>query len=309
MQSSMKIGVIGAIHLDRIAYADRPFQPDTSTPGKILPRAGGVGANIARAMARLGMSPVMHGCLGEDADGTFLIQSLGDCGIDTSCIKQVPGARTGSYLALHNPDGTLFCAISDSEITSQLTFSSIHPIPKSLLDCDIWLCETNLEEDALLSLAAQKAHRRLAADTVSIAKAPKLRALLPHLDILFTNIDEAHALLGLTENTLTPVELAEKIAEKGVNTVLVSNAGAPLALHHQGTTSSHQPFEVVPKDVTGAGDAFIAGFLFATCHNQPPVEAVQSGLGAAAITVEATGAAPETLSTKSLRARLMEQAQ
>ncbi len=306
--SSKKVGVIGAIHLDRIAHADRPFKPDTSTPGKIMSRAGGVGANIARAMARLGMKPTMHGCLGDDADGVFLASSLSECGIDTSSITTVPEGRTGSYLALHNPDGTLFSAISDSEITSKVSFSAENPIPQALLDCDIWLCETNLEEDTLLSLANAKGHRLLAADTVSIAKAPKLRPLLPNIDILFTNTDEAAALLECKPDEFTAKELAQKLAAMGIATVLVSNADKPLALHCAGNTSSHTPFSVMPVDVTGAGDAFIAGFLYASCLNEDPVSAVKSGLASASITVEATGAAPATLSPQSLNARLLEHA-
>lgn len=306
--STKKVGVIGAIHLDRIAHADRPFKPDTSTPGKIMSRAGGVGANIARAMARLGMQPTMHGCLGDDADGVFLAKSLTECGIDTSSITTVADGRTGSYLALHNPDGTLFSAISDSEITAMVSFSHAYPIPQALLDCDIWLCETNLEEATLLSLADAKEHRLLAADTVSIAKAPKLRSLLSKIDILFTNTDEATALLGCKPGEFSAKELAQKLATAGIPIVLVSNSNKPLALHCAGSTSSHTPFSVVPVDVTGAGDAFIAGFLYASCLNEAPVSAVKSGLASASITVEATGAAPETLSPQSLKARLLEHA-
>ncbi|KZL21330.1 Pseudouridine kinase [Pseudovibrio axinellae] len=304
--SRSKVGVIGAIHLDRIAHADRPFKPDTSTPGKIVSRPGGVGANIARAMARLGMNPTMYGCLGGDADGAYLAQSLQECGIDTSCIRTLDDGRTGSYLALHNPDGTLFSAISDSLITSKVCFSKTNPIPQALLDCDIWLCETNLEEETLLELARAKEHRLFAADTVSIAKAPKLRLLLSEIDILFTNTDEAAALLDCKPGQFTTQELAQKLASMGIPTVLVSDSNKPLALCCKGKTSSHTPFSVVPVDVTGAGDAFIAGFLYASSRNNEPVNAVKSGLASASITVEATGAAPETLSPQSLNARLLE---
>ncbi|SDR37232.1 PfkB family carbohydrate kinase [Pseudovibrio sp. Tun.PSC04-5.I4] len=306
--SLRNVGVIGAIHLDRIAHADRQFKPDTSTPGEIMSRAGGVGANIARAMARLGMQPVMNGCLGDDADGAFLAEILSQCGIDTSSLNTVKGGRTGSYLALHNPDGTLFCAISDSEITSKVRFGKDNPIPQALLNCDIWLCETNLEEDTLAALTNAKGHRLLAADTVSIAKAPKLRALLPQIDILFTNKDEATALLNCEADSHSNEVMAKMLAERGAKTVVVSNSSKPLALYSGGTTSMHEPFAVTPTDVTGAGDAFIAGFLYANCLDETPHAAVSSGLAAASITVEATGAAPETLSPHSLQARLLEHA-
>lgn len=255
-----------------------------------------------------GHEPTMHGCLGDDADGAFLASSLSECGIDTSSITTVPEGRTGSYLALHNPDGTLFSAISDSEITSKVSFSAENPIPQALLDCDIWLCETNLEEDTLLSLTNAKGHRLLAADTVSIAKAPKLRPLLSNIDILFTNTDEAAALLECKPGEFTTEDLAQKLAAMGIASVLVSNADKPLALHCAGSTTSHTPFSVMPVDVTGAGDAFIAGFLYASCLNEDPVSAVKSGLASASITVEATGAAPATLSPQSLNARLLEHA-
>ncbi|WP_068314543.1 carbohydrate kinase family protein [Polycladidibacter hongkongensis] len=299
-----KIAVIGAIHLDRIAHAVVPILQDTSTPGSIEPKPGGVATNISRALARLQQAPALIGCLGADADGRFLMENLAQSGVDTAGINMLEDQRTGSYLALHQPDGELFAAIADSEITASIPLPSQHHLPAKLQDAQIWLCETNLEPSYLQALAACKGKRLLAADTVSIAKAPRLRPLLPYLDLLFTNKAEAAALLDLPQETGTE-ELASTLAAKGCGTVAITNSSKPLTLYAAGQLSNLPVLPANIVDVTGAGDAFIAGFLAAfASDNKDPHRAAYHGLTASAIAVEATGAAPTSLSQDAIQKRL-----
>ncbi|WP_068085638.1 carbohydrate kinase family protein [Polycladidibacter stylochi] len=299
-----KIAVIGAIHLDRISHASQAIHHDTSTPGKIITRPGGVATNICRALARLNMPPTLIGALGCDSDGDFLKHHLEQLGINTDGIHRVQNGRTGSYLALHEPDGTLFAAVCDSEITTCI------PIPKQkcdlspqLMAATIWLCETNLQSDLLFSLAHNKGNKLLCADTVSVAKAPKLKVILPHIDIIFTNRLEAASLLACSTNT-PPAQMAIKMHREGCNLVIITDSNRPVHICHQGKVIQKDVLASEIVDVTGAGDAFIAGFLYNYTKTNNPLEALDYGLAASAITVGSTGAAPSKLTVKALEQRI-----
>jgi pseudouridine kinase len=58
-----------------------------------------------------------------------------------------------------------------------------------------------------------------------------------------------------------------------------------------------------PRDVTGAGDALVAGTLFGLLQDMSLSNAARLGLAAAAITVESEFAAPPELTAELLEAR------
>ncbi len=303
MSHSTQLAVIGAIHVDRIAHAGRPIEPDTSTPGEISGKPGGVGANIARALARLDCRPILIGRVGNDPDGLWVRDHLAAVGINVSTVEVCDGLRTGCYLALHQPDGSLHAAISDSEITGTLPHPQADALPDALAACGIWLAESNLQPAMLAAIAAAKGERLLAADTVSSAKAQRLLPILDKLDVLFTNRLEAAALLDLPADT-AGVDMARALHERGCKTIAITDGSHPLILSDNGQERVITPLPAKPKDVTGAGDAFIAGFLSAYSHGLSAIEAAHRGLAASAITVEATGAAPESLSLSAIEQRL-----
>ncbi len=57
---------IGAIHRDAIAHANHRLERDTSTPAQISETPGGVAANTARVLARLGVDVHLGGLAGHD---------------------------------------------------------------------------------------------------------------------------------------------------------------------------------------------------------------------------------------------------
>ncbi|MDD7910457.1 MULTISPECIES: carbohydrate kinase family protein [Pseudovibrio] len=303
MSQPTKLAVIGAIHVDRIAHAGRPILPDTSTPGEISGKPGGVAANIARALARLDCNPALIGCVGNDPDGLWVRKHLSATGIDVSTVKVLDGQRTGSYLALHQPDGSLHAAISDSEITQLIPKPVAGSLTPALEQAGIWLAETNMETEMLEAIAAAKGDRILAVDTVSSAKATRLLPILDKLDILFTNRLEASSLLGMDADA-PAVDMAQALTAKGCKTIAITDGSRPLILSVDGKERVITPLPAEPKDVTGAGDAFIAGFLSAYSQGLAAEQAAYSGLAASAITVEATGAAPDSLSLSAIAQRL-----
>jgi sugar/nucleoside kinase (ribokinase family) len=95
---------------------------------------------------------------------------------------------------------------------------------------------------------------------------PYLRATLAHTDYFLPNRDEVAALSSGQDQ---PEKLAQQL--KGMLLVKCGAAGAR-AYTAKGRIASVPAFEVEVVDTTGAGDAFNAGFLYATCVEQASLE-------------------------------------
>src|SRR4051794_24546063 len=65
-------------------------------------RAGGAGANVAFALAELGMPVRLIGCVGDDHLGAWMIDQLASAGLDGHVIKVADGA-TGLTVVCQGP--------------------------------------------------------------------------------------------------------------------------------------------------------------------------------------------------------------
>ncbi|NBN63560.1 PfkB family carbohydrate kinase [Pannonibacter tanglangensis] len=288
------IACLGAVHADLIAHGERAVLRETSTPGTIRMTPGGVATNVARALARLAVPVRLAGAIGQDADGTALARQLAEEGLDVGALARTSLA-TGRYLALHDPDGSLAGAICDTAITESLDEEFVAAVAPLLAAAPVWFCETNLPEAALAALAEAAGERMLVADAVSRAKAPKLAVLSGRLDLVFLNRAEAAAWTGFAEET-PAVPLALAVAALGPRRVVLSDGGAPLTLVENGEPFQLEPPAAQVVDVTGAGDALIAGTLAGLARSLSLEDAAIAGLRAARLTLEATGAVAAGLS-------------
>ena len=77
--------VVGSINVDLTATVPRlPGAGETVLGGTLSRAPGGKGANQAAAAARLGARVRMIGCVGDDADGRWMLEGLADAGVDVS---------------------------------------------------------------------------------------------------------------------------------------------------------------------------------------------------------------------------------
>lgn len=306
----MPIAAFGAIHLDTIAHADRRILRETSTPASLAIRPGGVATNVARALARLDCRVSLAGRLGREAEADGLLSLLAAEGVDTAAVRRAD-LPSGRYLALHDPDGTLAAAVVDARITETLEPGALLPPTEAQEASACWFLDANLPQPLLVELAEAAAGRRLAADAVSRAKAARLAPILPRLDLLFCNRAEAAALLGRDsehdEGQQEPgdsgAEVATALVTAGAGAVVMTRGAAPVLLATRGgideisLTTREGAAAPAPRivDVTGAGDALIAGTLAGLEHGLALADAVAAGMRAAALTLESPGAVAGTL--------------
>jgi sugar/nucleoside kinase (ribokinase family) len=115
-----------------------------------------------------------------------------------------------------------------------------------------------------------------------------LRAVLPWVDIFIPSYDEAVVLTGKKK----PEDIVRFMHQAGARGIVGVKLGARGCFIASGDATAYIPALRVRKvvDATGAGDAFVAGFLAATLRGHDPFKAAYIANAVAASCVTAVGA-------------------
>lgn len=272
----------------------------SSNPGSVLSAPGGVARNIAEGLARLGLAASLIGAVGRDPPGRQLLAATAVAGVDVRGVLRGP-APTGTYAATLDARGELLVGVAAMDVLEQLTPRRLARRQRLIAAADLVVADSNLPAatlDWLLAFAARRG-LRLAIDAVSVPKARRLRPLLRTrrpLFALFCNRAEAAALTGRT----TPRAAARRLHDLGVRHVCIG-LGRRGVLASSGGVQHRVPTlagDVV--DVTGAGDAAVAGTLFGLLRGAPLTTAARYGQAAAALTRAAAQSVSPRLSARAI---------
>jgi adenosine kinase len=261
-------------------------------------RRGGVGANIAFGLGCLGQRPLLVGTVGPDFgeyEQWLTAHGVDTSGVHTSTLRQTArftnttdqhGAHIGSFYA-----GAM---TEDGEI-------DLGSVSEAAGGIDLVLIGSG-DPAAMLrfSTRCRDLGIRFANDTswqVALMDGVDIRAVIDGADYLFANEYEA----ALTEQKTG--WSAEDIA--GRVRVRVTTLGQDGARVHQAgqETMTVPAVAVEPKETTGAGDAFRAGFLAAVATGRGLERAAQLGNLIAACALETVGPQEYTLKPDALTAR------
>ncbi|WP_051804163.1 carbohydrate kinase family protein [Streptomyces griseus] len=274
-----------ADRLDRVSLS---FLVDT-----LEVHEGGVAANIAYGLARLGHRPLLVGAVG--ADFAPYGARLAALGVDTGGVRVSRTRHTARFLCTTDPDGNQLASFYPGAMTEAATID----LAEVAGDADLVLVGAD-DPSAMLrhTRACRGAGIRFMADpSQQLARlgGTVIRELVEGADHLFTNEYE-HALL-LEKTGWSRSEVLDRVGtwvttlgEKGSR---VDRAGEP-------------PVEVAAApaaavvDPTGVGDAFRAGYLASLAAGLDPAGCARAGSAVASLALAAVGpqsydAGPETL--------------
>lgn len=276
---------IGGATVDRTYQARAPLVPGTSNPVTGDSGFGGVARNVAENLVRLGVPVHLISAIGSDAEGLALLSDLKRLGIGFDHVRTVEQARTAVYGALIEPTGELFAGFADMDVLDAIDTGLLDAALPKLTIASIVFADCNLSAETLDALVRRLSGTgaRLAVDAVSVAKSARLPADLRGIDILFLNRDEARAVLSTNE--ADPGTLAEQLRARGAGAAVVTcgRDGAALATADGPVHIAAQVRKVV--NVTGAGDALIAGALARLFEGAKIEDAVRAGVWLAGRTV------------------------
>ncbi len=241
--------VVGSLNMDLVVHAPRFPAPGETVLGEnfaVFP--GGKGANQAVAAARMGAQVAMIGCVGDDANGRTLKETLAAEGIDVSAVHVTPGVATGVAIITVSAGGKNTIVVAPGA-NAQLSPHQVHAAREMVQKSDVMLMQMEVPL-ASVTTAAQIARSVPGAGPTVILNAapasPLPDSLAGRVDVLVVNETEA-AIVGET-----PIPtIIKTLGERGVRYTSPNGEGQIPA------------FRVVPVDTVGAGDAFV-GAMAAT---------------------------------------------
>lgn len=231
----------------------------------------GHGANVAVALARLGVKVGLVAAVGKDPRGDEILEELGREGVDTGLTTRVslaetgltvtllPGRVTASPLLLRAPGANDLVEITEE--VQKMLHTTRWVYLASLTGA--WEAQLRILLDTLAQeptkLAWHPGPAQIAGDHAV------LRPLLSRTDLLFVSEADAATLAEIAQGH----EAVERsLRRKGVKTVVLTH-GAEGA--HVATENVHlqaRPPAMKTIDPRGSGDAFRAAFLAGVLHDE-----------------------------------------
>jgi ribokinase len=284
---------VGDLMVD-VAVAAPALARGGDVPGSVRLGPGGSAANVAVWAREAGAAALVVAGHGDDLAGRLLAAALADRGVGLHPPAPV-AAATGAMLVVTESGERTFVAdpganlhLAAGDVTAALAgaaavFVSGYPLLRA-------------ETRAAALAAAAAAGRAAVPAAVDAASWPLVAGAAgePVLEAaglagtLLANLDEAATLTGRRDPAAAAALLAARVGTAvvkcGADGVVVCAAtGRPLTVTAELT-------EVA--DVTGAGDAFAAGYLVALAGGAEPAEAAMAGTQLAARAVATVGAWP-----------------
>ena len=279
------ISVIGGSNVDLLATLNDAFIAADSNPGHVEVGYGGVARNIAHNLSLLGTRTQLLTVFGGDLFGGLLHDYCKQQGIDVHLSERASSLRSGIYLCLNNHAGEMIAAVADTEAISAITPEWLAKRIGEINLSEYIVADTNISEDAIRWLM-ENVTAPLFIDGVSSTKAHRVinalrKCKLPYLHSLKLNLKEA---LTVTK-TATYAEAAQQLLNLGVAHVYITLGGEGVYCRN---TAEEWLYPALPGDIvntTGAGDAFLAGVIYAHAKGIKFPQTAQYGLMAARATL------------------------
>ncbi|MEO0560742.1 MAG: PfkB family carbohydrate kinase [Chloroflexota bacterium] len=235
-------------------------------------KPGGAPANVAVAVARLGMSAGFMGQVGTDPFGDYLIGVLQDENVDTSALTQTSEARTmlafvslaaegeRSFMFYRHPSADMLMTADSMRLdvldeATAFHFGSITMISEPAKSAT--LAAAKAARDKGLFVSYDPNLRRALWPSDEAAREGML-AGFAYADIVKVSEEELEFLGGDVEALMT---------DQTKLIVVTAGAMGATAYLRDGSLVGVTGYSVTPVDTTGAGDAFVAGLLVGILEN------------------------------------------
>ncbi|MGV8146390.1 MAG: PfkB family carbohydrate kinase [Alkaliphilus sp.] len=286
INSEHPITIIGGSNIDIQGQAEPPLIMNDSNPGHIKTSVGGVARNIAENAAKLELPTRLITAVGQDMNGRMVKENALANKIDVNDILVVNNKKTSTYLYILDENGNMIVAISDMAITNSLDTAFFSTKIEKISKSKYVVLDTNLSLESLHYLAKHLTNANLILDTVSTKKAMRAKDVLHCFYAIKPNLAEAGALLDMQLITNSDVELAaSKFLEMGIKKVMITLGSKGVYYADEKESFFKSSFALTPINVTGAGDAFTAGLVYALTNNLSSEKLVDFCIGASALTL------------------------
>ena len=251
---------------------------------------GGKGVNISRALTAH-RAPTLAVLPAGGPQGNLLAELLAEAGIEVAIVPI--GGSIRANIALVEPDGTTTKINEPGPLLSGSEHDALLAgAVATLADQPSWLVGSGslppgVDEDLYAKLVRRC--RDAGVNVAVDASGAALRhAVAAGPDLIKPNLEELEELVDRSLTTLREVlDAAADLVAHGVATVVVSLGGDGALLVSESVVAHAVAPVSSPLSTVGAGDALLAGYLYATGNGSGAVEALCTGVawGAAAVSL------------------------
>lgn len=282
----MNITVIGEANIDIAVRQREPGNSKGCSPADIRFHHGGVARNIAHNLCLLGHEVKLMTVFGDDDFAMRLIDDCKEIGMDLSLSARYERTRSPIFLCFNDEQGRMQSALSDISLNDYLNLDWLRNRIDAVNRSDLVVADTLLSADALTFLI-DHCLVPLYIDTVSPNRALLLAEALrksskKSFHALKCNLAETQALTGVNKAE----EAAKQLVTKGIENIYLTLGKDGVVFCSRQTLLRFPAVEAKVVNVTGSGDAFLAGVVHAHALGRSGEEAVKIGLEMAQFNTE-----------------------
>ena len=245
---------------------------------------GGAEANVAATVARLGLRTAWISALPANAWGDRVRRELSAHGVDCGYVRRTEGARLGLYFleygvpprpirVLYDRRDSAFARLGvedvDWEPVRRARLVHVSGVTAGLGESGRALVRRAADEASVLSFDV---NYRAALWTPAEARR-FIELILPRVRYLFMGEEEAATVFELTDSPESTLETLARWAPKATVALLRGANGSLVRDGDRLYAPARRP-AVQVVDPIGAGDAYVAGFLWSMLSERPIQEAV-----------------------------------
>ncbi len=268
---------------------------------------GGAEANVAAACARLGLRTALISAVpAEHAWGDRTVREMTSHGVDCSGVLRRPGSRLGLYFleygaaprpvrVLYDRRDSALSRLVPEEVDWGLVRRArmVHlsgitaALGPGLRDVLRRACDEAEGAGVRISLDVNYRSRLWSAREARAF----LLEIFPRLDYLFIGADDAATVFDLAGSPEETLGALRALAPRATTALTLGEAGSAVRAGEV-TVRPSKLYDVTVVDRLGAGDAYAAGFLWATLGGRPVQEAVDAATALAALKCTIWGDVP-----------------
>jgi sugar/nucleoside kinase (ribokinase family) len=298
-----RVIVIGELNIDAVAsgLSTLPKLGEETVASEFRLALGSASAIFACGMAKLGHEVTFISKVGSDDFGNFCLAALREAGVSTRQVTQDKDLKTGVTISLSTR--------KDRALVTYLgAIAALGPehLKRSSLEGHRHLHMTSYFLQTRMQGSFPQIFRDAKAEGLSTSFDPNsdpahlwsdsIREVFSSTDLLFLNETEA---LQLTR--ARNARAAAKALGKEVPCAVIKLGARGALAVKDGQISSEPGFKVKPKDTTGAGDSFSAGFVSFYLRGRPIAECLRAANACGALSTLQVGGTAGQPTRKALK--------
>lgn len=259
------VTVVGGVNIDIQGFPKGKLIQGDSNVGTIRISLGGVGRNIGENLLRLGVKTKLISVLGDDVYSNKILEDSKSIGLDMNDSMVLKGENASIYLAVLDEDNDMHLAINSMDILDKMNVNYIKEKSHILHNSELCVLDTNIPFDVIEYLLHEYKHKNIFLDTVSVAKAEKIKNMVGYIHTIKTNKLEIEAITEISVNDEEGlIKNGEYLLKKGVKQIFITLGKNGVFYCNKDTMKIIKANNIKPVNATGAGDAFMAALIY--CH-------------------------------------------